>query len=247
MSTAPSSIARSSSSPSPSTSEGSGWTPTQSFPSTSSSNSLRGSSPFSSPSSMQAADAVATFSSPWTYPLQASPGSEQATLGRERTSRAPVATRPHPHRHRRLVHPANLRRIVPQPGSHLERYARVLPCAEINSTFYRSPRPSTLTRWSASVPSSFRFSVKAPKSITHEAALAPSAAELRAFLNEARLLGTALGPILFQLPPKLAFDPARARLSLTSFASSTPVPSLSKPGTPPGLPPKPILSFSSYK
>ena len=53
-------------------------------------------------------------------------------------------------------------------GTHLERYSKVLSCAEINSTFYRSHRPSTWKKWVESVPESFRFSVKAPKAITHE-------------------------------------------------------------------------------
>lgn len=104
----------------------------------------------------------------------------------------------------------------PGSGSHLERYARVLPCAEINSTFYRSPRSSTYARWLASIPAGFRFSVKAPKAITHEAALAPAPGVLRAFLDEAQILGSSLGPILFQLPPKFAFERARAQ---TFFAN----------------------------
>ncbi len=98
----------------------------------------------------------------------------------------------------------------PGEGAHLERYARTLPCAEINATFYRSPRASTYSRWAASVPADFRFSVKAPRAITHEAALLCPPAQLQVFLDEAAQLGTHLGPILFQLPPKLAFDPGLA-------------------------------------
>lgn len=117
----------------------------------------------------------------------------------------------------------------PGPGAHLERYARVLPCAEINATFYRSPRPSTYARWLASVPEGFRFSLKAPKSITHEAALACTPAQLRAFLDEARTLGARLGPILFQLPPKLAFDPARARTFFATLRDLYPGPAVVEP------------------
>jgi uncharacterized protein YecE (DUF72 family) len=98
-------------------------------------------------------------------------------------------------------------------GSHLERYARALCCAEINSTFYHPSRPTTFARWAASVPETFRFSLKAPKAITHEASLDPTPATfalLAAFLEQARLFGPALGPVLFQLPPKQPFDPARA-------------------------------------
>ena len=99
------------------------------------------------------------------------------------------------------------------PGSHLERFSRNFACAEINTTFYRPHRLATWQRWTTSVPDTFRFAVKAPKTITHEAALAitpETLAQLTLFLEQARQLGPKLGPILFQLPPKQAFDPARA-------------------------------------
>lgn len=102
---------------------------------------------------------------------------------------------------------------LPSAGSHLERYSRTLTCAEINSTFYRPSRASTWARWAASVPSNFRFAVKAPKSISHDAALdltRESTDTLASFLEQARLLGPKLGPILFQLPPKQVFDRVRA-------------------------------------
>jgi uncharacterized protein YecE (DUF72 family) len=56
----------------------------------------------------------------------------------------------------------------PEAGSHLERYSRALNAAEINSSFHRPHRRSTYERWAASVPAEFRFSVKLPKTITHE-------------------------------------------------------------------------------
>jgi uncharacterized protein YecE (DUF72 family) len=93
-------------------------------------------------------------------------------------------------------------------GTHLQRYSQVFNCAEINSSFYRSHRVSTWQRWAESVPSTFRFSVKAPKTFTHVNALDVSKVELEQFLGEVESLGTRLGPLLFQLPPKLAFDAA---------------------------------------
>src|SRR5512140_3776207 len=102
--------------------------------------------------------------------------------------------------------PAAFRAAFPAGGSHLERYAQVLPCAEINSSFHRSHMQRTWERWARSVPSTFRFAVKAPKTITHESSLECTKNDLEAFLIQAVLLGSALGPILFQTPPKLAFD-----------------------------------------
>ena len=57
-------------------------------------------------------------------------------------------------------------------GSHLERHARVFRCVEINSSFHRSHRPATWARWAEAVPEDFRFSVKFPKAVTHQAKLA---------------------------------------------------------------------------
>jgi len=104
----------------------------------------------------------------------------------------------------------------PGPGTHLERYARTLPCTEINTTFYRPPMETTWLRWAASVPTDFRFSVKAPKTITH-AGLKPTPQVLQTFLAAASLLGKKLGPLLFQLPPKQAFEPVAAEAFLTSL------------------------------
>jgi uncharacterized protein YecE (DUF72 family) len=102
---------------------------------------------------------------------------------------------------------------IPGEGSHLERYSRTLSCAEINSSFYRPSRESTWRRWAASVRADFRFAVKAPKTITHEAGLELTAvctAALSTFLDQAQLLGPKLGPLLFQLPPKQSFNASRA-------------------------------------
>ena len=96
-------------------------------------------------------------------------------------------------------------------GSHLERYARVFGCAEINSSFYRPHRRSTWERWARSVPEEFRFCVKAPKAATHTARLVKCGALLQVFFEEIGELGKKLGPVLFQLPPKLAYDGGLAR------------------------------------
>lgn len=107
--------------------------------------------------------------------------------------------------------------LFPASGSHLERYAQIFLCAEINSTFYRPHRPSTYTRWALSTPEHFRFSVKAPKAITHECSLVPTRAQFENFLKEASHLGSKLGPILFQFPPRQAFDPTLAREFFSLF------------------------------
>ena len=96
----------------------------------------------------------------------------------------------------------------PAGGSHLERYARVLPAVEINSSFYRPHRPSTYARWAASVPPGFRFAAKLPRAITHDRRLDGAAEPLARFLGEVESLGDRLGPLLIQLPPSLRYDAA---------------------------------------
>jgi uncharacterized protein YecE (DUF72 family) len=99
----------------------------------------------------------------------------------------------------------------PGPGTHLERYARVLPVVEVNSSFYRPHRRETWERWAASVPEAFRFSVKIPREITHFRRLKEANAPLESLLAQVGGLGSKLGPLLVQLPPSLAFDEQVAR------------------------------------
>ncbi len=94
----------------------------------------------------------------------------------------------------------------PGADSHLERYATRFPIAEINSSFHRSHRAATWTRWRESVPPGFLFSVKVPKTITHMARLNGADELLAAFLSEVEVLGPTLGFLLVQLPPSLDFE-----------------------------------------
>jgi len=109
----------------------------------------------------------------------------------------------------------------PGDGSHLERYAKRLNCAEINSSFYKPHKPETYARWAESVPDDFRFSVKLPKAITHEARLVGTAALLDRFLDESSGLGPKRAVLLAQLPPTLAFEPAVAGAFLALLRDRT--------------------------
>ena len=97
----------------------------------------------------------------------------------------------------------------PGDGSHLARYAsdaRLLNCAEINSSFSRSHRPEVYARWAAQTPAGFRFAVKLPRGITHEGRLRRARPALERFLGEVAGLGGRLGVLLVQLPPSLLFE-----------------------------------------
>jgi uncharacterized protein YecE (DUF72 family) len=110
----------------------------------------------------------------------------------------------------------------PEEGSGLERYAARLACAEINSSFYRPHRPQTYARWATTTPQGFRFAVKLPKAITHEARLVGADERLAAFRGETSALGDKLGPLLVQLPPSLAFDASVAERFLAHLRARWP-------------------------
>ena len=107
--------------------------------------------------------------------------------------------------------PREMQARFPGAGTHLERYARVFRCVEINSTFHRPHRASTFARWAASVPAGFRFALKIPKTITNAAKLAGTRSLVESFLADIEPLGTAADCLLVQLPPKLEFESRRAR------------------------------------
>ena len=101
--------------------------------------------------------------------------------------------------------------------SHLELYASRMSCVEINSSFHRPHRRATWERWAAATPEGFRFAVKAPKAVTHTAKLVNTGGALLEFFDGVSALGQKLGPVLFQLPPKLSFDEGVAQEFLTTL------------------------------
>jgi uncharacterized protein YecE (DUF72 family) len=91
-------------------------------------------------------------------------------------------------------------------GTHLERYSRLLRCAEINSSFHRPHAAATYAKWRDHTPGEFRFAVKMPRTITHDLKLQDARAPLATFMDQTDGLAEKRGPILVQLPPSLSFD-----------------------------------------
>ena len=83
----------------------------------------------------------------------------------------------------------------------LPYYAERLPTVEINYTFYRLPTEKLLRGWAALTPPGFRFTLKAPRRITHDARLQRCDELTRAFCGAAAVLAEKLAVLLFQLPP----------------------------------------------
>lgn len=100
----------------------------------------------------------------------------------------------------------------------LPYYAERFTTVEINYTFYRMPTEKIVAGWAAQTPERFRFTLKAPRRITHDARLRDTESMLGRFCDVAGTLGDRLGVLLFQLPPAFRKDLA----CLEAFLASLP-------------------------
>lgn len=90
-----------------------------------------------------------------------------------------------------------------QSSSRLQYYATFFNSIEINSTFYKLPLQKTLNKWSESVGSNFRFTLKFWKQVTHSKELNFDAADAMKFLDITNSMNIKKGCLLIQFPPSL--------------------------------------------
>lgn len=82
-----------------------------------------------------------------------------------------------------------------------------MPSAELNGSFYSLQRPTSYVRWRSEVPDDFVFAVKGSRYVTHMLRLVGVHTALANFYASGVLaLGSTLGPFLWQLPERVAFD-----------------------------------------
>jgi uncharacterized protein YecE (DUF72 family) len=105
------------------------------------------------------------------------------------------------------------------PKEMLGYYASRLHAVELNNTFYRMPKPEMIESWKSQVPDNFRFSVKAPQTITHFRRLKDAAPQTRIMLKTVAALDQRLGAVIFRLPEEMKKDLKR----LESFLKVLPV------------------------
>ena len=105
------------------------------------------------------------------------------------------------HWRRGVFYPPGLR-----ARDELAWYAGRFRTVELNNPFYRPPTPETWARWAAAVADDFLFAVKVTRVVSHYRRLRRAAEPLAAFLDQARVLGPRLGPLLVQLPPQFHLD-----------------------------------------
>jgi uncharacterized protein YecE (DUF72 family) len=94
-------------------------------------------------------------------------------------------------------------------ADELAHAAERLDSVEINGSFYSLQRPASWMRWRDTVGGEFVFAVKGPRFVTHMKRLRDVDEALANFFASGILaLGARLGPIVWQTPADLAYDPA---------------------------------------
>jgi uncharacterized protein YecE (DUF72 family) len=92
----------------------------------------------------------------------------------------------------------------------LEYASRQINSIEINGSFYSLQRPQSYRQWYDETPDGFLFAVKGGRFITHMRKLKDVQTPLANFLASGVLcLKEKLGPILWQFPPQMSFNPER--------------------------------------
>lgn len=110
------------------------------------------------------------------------------------------------------IYPATL-----PASSWLRAYATRFATVELNNSFYRLPAPETFAAWRRQVPRGFLFAVKASRFLTHIKRLRDPEEPLQRLFTHARPLAAALGPVLYQIPPRWFPDPARLETFLAAL------------------------------
>jgi len=87
-----------------------------------------------------------------------------------------------------------------KPAEYLTYYTTKFQPVEIDSTFYASPAAATVTGWRNKTPEGFIIAAKVPQQITHEKCLLECDKEFEIFVETMSILGSRLGPLLFQFP-----------------------------------------------
>jgi len=104
----------------------------------------------------------------------------------------------------------------------LDYASRFLPTIEINGAFYSLQKPSSYAAWYAAAPPGFIFAVKGNRFITHMLKLRGIDKPLANVLASGMLaLRDKLGPILWQFPPQLRFEPDKIEAFLAMLPQDT--------------------------
>lgn len=104
----------------------------------------------------------------------------------------------------------------------LSYYARHYDTVEINATFYRYFERSTFAKWRDQTPADFRFTLKAPREITHVRRLHDIDQQLERFTESIVDLRAKIAVLLWQFPPSFKYDDADSLTALVTFLRRLP-------------------------
>jgi uncharacterized protein YecE (DUF72 family) len=93
-----------------------------------------------------------------------------------------------------------------QDASRLQYYGSFFNSIELNSTFYKIPRSTTVANWSTSVHDTFRFTFKLFKEVTHVKENNFDESTIHQFIETINSAGTKKGCLLVQFPPSFRID-----------------------------------------
>jgi len=85
-------------------------------------------------------------------------------------------------------------------AEYLRYYSSRFDTVEVDSTFYHCPTAAAVNNWALQTPPGFIFSLKIPRTITHEKVLVDCDKEFEQFITTVDVLDEKLGPMVFQFP-----------------------------------------------
>lgn len=102
-----------------------------------------------------------------------------------------------------------------------EFYCEHFNTLEVNSTFYKFPTEKSFTKWYNTSPDDFKFSIKAPRLITHYKKFSDCEKFISDFYTSvSKGLQEKLGCVLFQFPPRLIYTPEMLELIINNVDNS---------------------------
>ena len=107
-------------------------------------------------------------------------------------------------------------------ADELSYLASQLATVEINGTFYSLQSPASFAAWRAATPEGFVFAIKGSRYLTHILRLKEFERPLANFFASGLFnLGEKLGPLLWQFPPNLRFEPDRFEIFMAALPHDT--------------------------
>ncbi len=93
-------------------------------------------------------------------------------------------------------------------------YASLFDTVEVNGSFYRLPVQGTPEAWRKQAPTGFIYAWKYPQWLTHYYKLRDPEESFKLVFGRMRALGPTMGPVLFQLHPRMPVDRERLAKAL---------------------------------